>query len=941
MSDTEKLIMMLQKQHQEQMQQLLEVITKSTMSETRTTVTIPPFTPFDASTELWSDYWARFITFTEVHSIPEEKRAQVFLTNQTNVTYKLLSSYASQLTPSTDINKLSLDQIVDYMKIQFDPTRYIVRERYKFWSDLRRKPGETIPELAARIRQDAVTCDFTTIKDPQDEALRTRFICSVSNEAVLKALFRIPDEELTFAKAVAVATETEDAARVAKETVHGSKSSEVHQVNKKPRVKHENTTRKPKPNKQNFFSFPKGTCGRCGTTNHTGKECPHINETCGHCQRKGHIESACLRKKRGCPPTSIRVIYTRQQRASSIKPVNTITAVPQVEESININGHSYTFEVDTGAADNFCTQQVWEELGKPSLTTAVNGYEGATGDPLPVLGVFKAVTKLQRQSSNEEQHLRFVVVEQPNLNLLGRDAILKLGIDVTTLMNKHSGEVTSQPIHPVFNTQQPDTKLQEACQKVCNEFPDLFKPELGCLKDFQLDVRFKEDAKPVFCKPRIVPFAIQEELNHAIDTGIKRGVWEPTNFNDYGTPVVPVRKTLQPGQSKPTVRVCGDYSVTVNPQLDDHRQPVPLPEDLMRKLGGGYGFTKVDLADAYNQIMLSPDSQKKLALSTCRGLVLQRRLPFGIKSAPGYFQHIMEQLTSDLNGVAVYLNDILVSGNNAEDHVQNLRALLKRLHEKGLRCRLEKCAFAQPEVEYLGHRLSHEGIAKGPKVDAVKQMPRPHDVSTLKSFLGSVQFYAKFLPNLSTITEPLYCLTKRNVTWRWGAEEEAAFNQLKTMPCADTVLAHFEPNQEIGISCDASEVGIGAVLFHRYSDGSERPLANVSKTLTDTQRRYSQIQKEALAIVFALHKFHQFLYGRKFILVTDHQPLTSLFGPSKATPTLAANRLARWALMLNQYDYNIEYRKTSDHGNADALSRLPVGADIKFDGEETDADMQD
>ena len=304
--------------------------------------------------------------------------------------------------------------------------------------------------------------------------------------------------------------------------------------------------------------------------------------------------------------------------------------------------------------------------------------------------------------------------------------------------------------------------------------------------------------------------------------------------------------------------MCGDYSVTVNPQLEDHRQPVPLPEDLMRKLGGGYSFTKIDLADAYNQIMLTLESQKKLALSTHHGVLLQRRLPFGIKFAPGYFQHIMEQLTKDMKGVVVYLDDILVSGDNADDHFNNLKALLTRLNEKGLRCRREKCTLAQPMVEYLGHMMAHEGIAKGLKVDAVIKMVKPDNVSSLKSFLGSVQFYGKFLPDLSTVTEPLYQLTRRNIPWRWGAEEEAAFQQLKTMLCQDTVLVHFDPKQEIGISCDASSVGIGAVLFHRYEDGSERPIANVSKTLNQTHRNYSQIQKEALAIVFALHKFHQF-----------------------------------------------------------------------------------
>ena len=144
--------------------------------------------------------------------------------------------------------------------------------------------------------------------------------------------------------------------------------------------------------------------------------------------------------------------------------------------------------------------------------------------------------------------------------------------------------------------------------------------------------------------------------------------------------------------------------------------------------------------------MLVPDSQRKLALSTHCGVLLQRRLPFGIKSTRGYFQHIMEQLTSDLKGVAVYLNDILVSGNNTRDHLENMQSLLQRLNDKSLRWRLEKCQFAQPVAKYRGYLLSNESVAKGPKVDAVNNMPCPHDVSTLKSFLRSVQFYGKFLP---------------------------------------------------------------------------------------------------------------------------------------------------------------------------------------------------
>ena len=187
-------------------------------------------------------------------------------------------------------------------------------------------------------------------------------------------------------------------------------------------------------------------------------------------------------------------------------------------------------------------------------------------------------------------------------------------------------------------------------------------------------------------------------------------------------------------------------------------------------------------------------------------------------------------------------------------------------------------------------------------------MPSPTNVPSLRSFLGSIQFYSKFLPNLSTTLEPLHQLTKKGATWKWDEREQAAFDKTEDTITADTVLAHFNTSLPVGMACDASEVGIGAVLFHRYPDGSERPISNVSKTLTSTQRKYSQIQKEALAIVFALKKFHHFLYGRKFVLVTDHKPRLALFGPTKETPVLAANRLARWALMLNQYEYTVEYR---------------------------------
>jgi len=218
-------------------------------------------------------------------------------------------------------------------------------------------------------------------------------------------------------------------------------------------------------------------------------------------------------------------------------------------------------------------------------------------------------------------------------------------------------------------------------------------------------------------------------------------------------------------------------------------------------------------------------------------------------------------------------------------------------------------------------------------------MPAPHDVSTLHSFLGSVQFYAKLLPpTFAPVAEPLYYLISKGQWWAWGTEEEAAFRRLKELLSAADVLAHFDPSPPFGVACDASVAGIGTTLFHCNSGGSERPIASISKTLTGSQRNYSQIQKEALAIIYALKKFFHNLYGRKFILVTDHRPLVAMFGPNKPTPALAANRLSQWALFLRQFN-TIEYCKTSEHSNADVLIRLPVGEDPVFDRDESTDDV--
>ena len=229
------------------------------------------------------------------------------------------------------------------------------------------------------------------------------------------------------------------------------------------------------------------------------------------------------------------------------------------------------------------------------------------------------------------------------------------------------------------------------------------------------------------------------------------------------------------------------------------------------------------------------------------------------------------------------------------------------------------------EVEYLGHRITPDGLQPTlTKVKAITEAPAPTNVSELKAFLGLVNYYGKFLNNLATTVVPLYKLLQKSTRWSWGPEENSAFEQIKKQLTSDSLLAHYNPNAELILSCNASPYGVGAVLSHRFSEGTERPVAFASRILAPAERRYAHLDKEALAIIFGLKHFHQYLAGRHFVIYSDHKPLMYLFSATKPTPTMASAHVQRWALTLSCYDYEIQYRSGSQQGNADACSRLPL-----------------
>uniref|UniRef100_A0A183BPS4 RNA-directed DNA polymerase n=1 Tax=Globodera pallida TaxID=36090 RepID=A0A183BPS4_GLOPA len=319
----------------------------------------------------------------------------------------------------------------------------------------------------------------------------------------------------------------------------------------------------------------------------------------------------------------------------------------------------------------------------------------------------------------------------------------------------------------------------------------------------------------------------------------------------------------------------------------------------------------------------STEDPQDLASQIKRAFPQYQRLPFGVKSAPSIFQKVMDQMTAGLPGVFAYLDDIIIASANLAEHMSILFKLFSKIQDYGFRIQLEKCHFLRTDLKFLGHVVSAQGIRPDPdRSVAIREMPPPHDVSTLRSFLGAINYYGRFIKQMSELRAPLDSLLKKDSPWAWGKEQQSAFDKAKQILLSDLLLTHYDPTKPIVVAADASQHGIGATLSHKAPDGSERVVEHACRTLTASERNYAQIEREALALIFACQKFHRMIYGRKFVLLTDHKPLLAIFGSKKGIPIYTAARLQRWALTLANYDFTIQYVKSENFGQADVLSRL-------------------
>ena len=517
-------------------------------------------------------------------------------------------------------------------------------------------------------------------------------------------------------------------------------------------------------------------------------------------------------------------------------------------------------EIDTGASNTILNEATYGRLRDAlgPLQTTKAALRTYTGERIPVLGAVMVTVEYEGKKKN----LNALIVAGKNRpNLLGRDWLEQIRLDWSTIFHMHMASEINPP---------------SALQSVLAKYPDVFMEGLGTLKGVKAKIYVDQGAEPKNIKATSVPYALKTNVELELERLEREGIISPVEFSEWAAPIVPVAKP------NGTVRICGDYKLTVNQVTKLDNYPIPKTEDLLATLGGGEKFTKLDMSQAYQQMTLDEESRKFTTINTHKGLFQYNRLPFGVSTAPGIFQRIMENLLQGIPNVIVRMDDILISGKDDDHHMPNLEAVLKKLSEAGLRLRKEKCFFMVPEVTYCGYVINGHGIKPvEAKVDAIQNAPVPENVTQLRAFLGMLNYYHRFLPDIATVLEPLHKLLRQGTKWCWKTEQQMAFDKSKKPLQSANLLVHFQPDLELILASDASDYGVGAVLSHRIADGAERPIGYVSRSLNKAECGYSTIEKGALAIIFGVKKFNQFLYSQKFTIQTDHKPLEGLFNEKK------------------------------------------------------------
>ena len=813
----------------------------------------------------WKRWKQGFKIFLEASQQPKWTEAK-----KVSLLLNLAGDDCIEIYNNFDQTKVStLNEVLDQFDSYFEPRKNVVFEGFKFFTR-NQQENEPIDRYLTALRTQLKRCEVDCLSgtDLTDRLLLHQVVSGIQDTEARERLLSKPNLKLS--EAIEYCRGREESRIQIQEFQRKNVSQEVAEVKFQDQRS----------------SKPSMKCSRCNFL-HPNKRCYALGKTCTKCGRRNHFASVCK---------SVHSVQDEpkdeaQPRAENVESINLeLNAIDSDDKTwkheLMVEGSPITFKLDTGAQVNALPICLYNKLNKGELMQTSKVLRSYSGHTIPVVGTCKLKVQ-QTTPSSCDQELEFCVIEDKN----PKNAIL--GLKACESLNL---------IKLIC-----DLKLEDVFEK----YPDVFNDsELGQLPT-TYDIKLKENAEPKIHAARVIPQAIKEQVRQELirleNMGIIKKVTEPTEW------VHPIVVAHKPNGS---VRICMDPRA-MNPYVKREHLHVPTQESILSDIAGSKYFTVLDATSAFLQIPLTEASSKLCTIATPFGRYRYLRLPFGIASASEVFQRAMNDLFLGIKGVVCYIDDILIHAKDKEEHDEILEKVLKIAQRAGLKLSKEKSQIGKECITYLGHVISSSGVTIGhDKVKAIKDFPTPRNKGELQSFLGIINYLGKFIPKLSPKTQILRDLLKIKNEFLWDSNHEKVFNSLKDDIIEAPVLQFFDPKKPSVLQVDASQYGIGATLLQ-----SGLPVAYASATLSETQQRYSQIEKELLSIVFGCEKFSNYLYFTKFTIENDHKPLVGLL---KKPISSLSPRLQKMVLKLMKYQFVLKHVPGKQMYLADALSRAPL-----------------
>lgn len=839
--------------------------------------------------KIWKQRWDNYCIITGLLDQPEDYKCAMLLHSIGIEAMRIFNGL--KFSDGEDRNNMA-DVIKKFDQHFLGQTQEFF-ERFQF-NRRNQESGESIDEYVSVLRNMAKTCGFCDCM--RELLIMDRILLGILDDKTREELLSTHD--LTLVKAIEICRAREAA------TIHmkALKNEEINKVKGTQKQKKPMKPRDRTKGKQHQTETTRATtkkCYFCKQVHAMRKEsCPAWGKVCTSCGEKNHFPAS-----RKCKGRSVHVVqddYASDSSTSSTGTISTITVElchdvnsaqsqhPLIYCEMLINDKPVRLQIDCGATVCILPKRYLKNL---EVRPEIVNLQMWNKSSVKALG--KCKVHVKNPVTNEKFKVDFVIVNEAFTPLLSGNAAQAMGLITVNYGN-----------FKVVNG------ISTASHSYIQQFPAVFKDTPGILPGKRVHLTVEDGATPVVRCARTLPEArkdaVKAELQRLVDESIIVPIDEPTDWVSQ----------MSVAEKKAGIRICIDPR-PLNEVLKREHYKLPVLDDVLPELTSACKFSVCDLKSGYLHCELDHESSLLTTFATPFGRFRWLRLPFGLKVSSEIFQKRLHQALEGLEGVRCIADDVIVWGRSNEEHDARVSLFLQRCSEIGISLNKEKCRFGLREIPFMGHVVSNKGLKPDPsKVEAILKMEPPTDKAGVERLRGTVNYLSRFVPKLTDVMRPISDLTRPDIEWSWTSSHDKAFEEVKHLLTVAPVLAYFDPSKELSIQCDASAQGLGAALLQEG-----RPLAYASRALSDTETRYATIEKEMLAIVFALEKWHQYTFGRPLTVYSDHKPLEAIM---KKPLDRAPKRLQGMLVRALTYDFKVQYLKGKDMFLADTLSRASL-----------------